>query len=51
MFRRALFSRIVPNIRKLGLLTPHVRRGFERLAILDFEHHDSEAEDRALGLA
>jgi hypothetical protein len=51
MFRRSLFSRIVPNIRKLGLLTPHVRRGFERLAILDFEHHDSEAEDRALGLA
>jgi hypothetical protein len=51
MFRRSLFSRIVPNIRKLGLLTPHVRRGFERLAILDFEHHDAEAEDRALGLA
>jgi len=51
MFRRSLFSRIVPNIRKLGLLTPHVRRGFERLAILDFEHHDSEEEDRALGLA
>jgi len=51
MFRRSLFSRIVPNIRKLGLLTPHVRKGFERLAILDFEHHDSEAEDRALGLA
>jgi hypothetical protein len=51
MFRRSLFSRIVPNIRKLGLLTPHVRRGFERLGILDFEHHDSEEEDRALGLA
>lgn len=51
MFRQSLFSRIVPNIRKLGLLTPHVRAGFERLAILDFEHHDSEAEDRALGLA
>jgi hypothetical protein len=51
MFRRSLFSRIVPNIRKLGLLTPHVRRGFENLAILDFEHHDSEEEDRALGLA
>ena len=51
MFRRSLFSRIVPNIRKLGLLTPHVREAFARLDIIDFEHHDPEAEDRAIGLA
>jgi hypothetical protein len=51
MFRRLLFSRIVPNVKKLGLLTPRVRKAFEELEILEFENHDSEAEDRALGLA
>lgn len=51
IFRRSLFSRVVPNIRKLGLLTPRVRAAFEKLEILEFENHDSEAEDRAIGLA
>ena len=49
-FRRSLFSRIVPNIKRLGLLSPRVRRAFEELAILEFEHHDPDAADRALGL-
>lgn len=51
MFRRSLFSRIVPNIKKLGLLTPRVREAFERLEIIEFEDHDPEALDAALGLA
>lgn len=51
IFRRALFSRIVPNVKKLGLLTPRVRKAFEELEILEFENHDPEADDRALGLA
>ncbi len=50
MFRKALFSRIVPNVKKLGLLTPRVREAFQRLEIIDFENHDPDAEDRALGL-
>jgi len=50
MFRQSLFSRVVPNIKKLGLLTPRVRRGFEELEILHFEDVDTEAADRALGL-
>jgi hypothetical protein len=51
MFRRMLFARVVPNLRRLGLLTPPVRSAFEGLGILEFEHADPEAQDRALGLA
>jgi len=51
MFRRMLFSRIVPNVKKLGLLTPRVRAAFEELEIIEFENHDPEAHDRELGLA
>ena len=51
MFRRLLFARVVPNLRRLGLLTPRVREAFARLGILEFEHADPEAQDRALGLA
>jgi hypothetical protein len=51
MFRQSLFARVVPNIKKLGLLTPRVRRGFEELEILQFEDYDSDAADRAIGLA
>jgi hypothetical protein len=48
-FRSILFQRIVPNLKRLGLLTPHVRESFEKLGILHFESQDPEAQDRALG--
>jgi hypothetical protein len=51
MFRQSLFARVVPNIKKLGLLTPFVRKGFEDLEIIQFENYDAEAADRAIGLA
>ncbi len=51
MFRQALFARVVPNIKKLGLLTPRVRRAFEEMQVIQFEDADPEAQDRALGLA
>ena len=51
MFRTMLFMRIVPNLRKLGLITPRVRKAFERLEIIQFEHLDPEEQDRELGLA
>ena len=51
MFRQSLFARVVPNIKKLGLLTPRVRAGFEELGIIQFEDVDPEAQDKALGLA
>jgi len=51
MFRQALFARVVPNIKRLGLLTPRVRRAFEEMRVIQFEDADPEAQDRALGLA
>lgn len=48
-FRKMLFMRIVPNLKKLGLLTPRVRQAFDRLGIIQFEDFDSEAADRQLG--
>jgi hypothetical protein len=51
MFRQQLFARIVPNIKKLGLLTPRVRKGFEELEIIQFEDFDPEDQDRAIGLS
>lgn len=42
-FRKLLFSRVVPNIKRLGLLTPYVREGFEKLGILGFEDFPADA--------
>ncbi len=43
MFRTLLFSKIVPNVKRLGLLTPRVRKGFEELGVLHFESWDASA--------
>jgi hypothetical protein len=51
MFRQMLFARVVPNLKRLGLVTPRVREAFERLGIIQFEDADPEAQDRELGLA
>jgi len=51
MFRQSLFARVVPNIKRLGLLTPHVRKHFERLEIAQFEDFDPEAQDKMIGLS
>ncbi|HME70069.1 MAG TPA: long-chain fatty aldehyde decarbonylase [Myxococcota bacterium] len=50
MFRRMLFARIVPNLKRLGLLSARVRDHFEKLGILQFEDFDPEEQDRKLGL-
>lgn len=49
-FRRQLFARVVPNVKRLGLLTPRVRAAWAEMEILHFEDRDPEAWDRALGL-
>ena len=49
MFRAALFKRIVPNLKRLGFLTPRVRNAFAELDILQFEDADPEEQDRELG--
>src|SRR5581483_3925825 len=44
-FRSLLFSKVVPNLRKLGLLTPRVRDGFEQLGILKYERYIDSATE------
>ena len=36
IFRQILFSKIVPNINKLGLMTPKVRQRFEDLQVIQY---------------
>jgi hypothetical protein len=43
LFRTLLFSKIVPNVKRLGLLTPRVRKGFEELGVIHFESWDATA--------
>jgi hypothetical protein len=50
LFRQQLFTRVVPNLRRLGLLTPRVRGRFAEMGILQFEDANPEAQDAALGL-
>ncbi|WP_394823496.1 ferritin-like domain-containing protein [Pendulispora albinea] len=42
-FRKLLFTKIVPNVKRLGLLTPYVRRGFEELEVIDYENWEPSA--------
>jgi hypothetical protein len=48
-FRGMLFQRVVPNLKKLGLHTPKVRRAFTEMEILHFEDFDPDEADRRLG--
>ncbi len=50
-FRRLLFMRVVPNLKRLGLISPRVREAFEKLGIIEFEDFDPEEQDRKLGIA
>jgi hypothetical protein len=49
-FRSMIFARVVPNLKRLQLLTPRVREAFDRLGILHFEHLNPEDQDRELGI-
>ncbi len=42
-FRKMLFSKVVPNVKRLGLLTPYVRERFTELGILQFENEEPSA--------
>jgi hypothetical protein len=44
-FRQLLFMKIVPNLRKLGLLTDRVREEFVRMDVLKFETLTSTDEE------
>jgi len=44
-FRQMMFSKIVPNLRRLGLLTPRVREEYAKLDLLKFEHFKDSVEE------
>ncbi len=44
-FRQMTFSKIVPNLKRLGLLTPRVRAEFEKLDLLRFENLKDSVEE------
>ncbi|MFW6050935.1 MAG: ferritin-like domain-containing protein [Myxococcota bacterium] len=44
-FRQMMFSKIVPNLRRLGLLTEEVRKVFAELDLLRFEHLKDSVEE------
>ncbi|GIU83717.1 MAG: hypothetical protein KatS3mg008_0492 [Acidimicrobiales bacterium] len=45
MFRQILFSKIVPNLKKLDLLTPRVRELYEELQVIHFENARDTASE------
>jgi hypothetical protein len=47
-FRRRLFSKIVPNVKSLGLLSDRQRTRFADLGILEFEHNTTSDVDQAV---
>jgi hypothetical protein len=50
-YRKRLFSRIVPNIKKIGLWGPKIQAAFLDMGVLDFQDIDVEglmAEDEAI---
>jgi hypothetical protein len=49
-FRQMLFSKIVPNLKRLGLLTPRVREVYGELGILQYEHLKDSTEDAEMTL-
>jgi hypothetical protein len=48
-FRGMLFQRVVPNLKRLGLLTKPVRKAFTDLEIIHFEDTDPEMQEKQLG--
>ena len=49
-FRQILFSKIVPNLRRLGLLTPYVREHLEKIGVLQFENLPDSTQDEGISI-
>ena len=43
-FQRLLFSRVVPNLSRIGLLTDKVRPLYDKLGVLEFESHSPDGD-------
>jgi hypothetical protein len=37
-FRRTMFSRLVPNLREIGLLSPRIQPHYERVGLMRYFH-------------
>ncbi len=44
-FRQMMFSKIVPNLKRLGMLTPRVREAYAKLDLLKFENNKDSVEE------
>jgi hypothetical protein len=44
-FRQMTFAKIVPNLKRLGLLTPRVREAYAKLDLLRFENEKDSVEE------
>jgi hypothetical protein len=44
MFRRTMFKRIVPNLKRIGLLSERVRGRYGKLGLLEYEHGPAAPE-------
>lgn len=44
MFRRTMFKRVIPNLKKIGLLSERIRPKYAELGLLDFEHGRAATE-------
>lgn len=44
-FRQMTFAKIVPNLKRLGLLTPRVREAYEKMDLLRFENLKDSVEE------
>ena len=38
MFRRTRFKRIVPNLKRIGLLSERIRPRYQSIGLLEYEH-------------
>ena len=50
-FRHRLFSKIVPNVKSLGLLSPRQRERFHEMDILQYENEATSDAEHDLGMA
>jgi len=43
-----IFSKVVPNLKRIGLLTPRVRKAYEQMDLIQYEHGKDSLEDATI---
>ncbi|MCC6337968.1 MAG: hypothetical protein IT380_28745 [Myxococcales bacterium] len=44
MFRRTMFKRVIPNLKRIGLLSDRIRPKYAELGLLEYEHGKAAPE-------